>query len=78
MQFSEETSFTYDGKPHTPTVVSITNNVSYKVHYEKGEKFYSNDAPVEEGTYSMVVSLVNDSDGTLVRPWWCTFTITKD
>ena len=49
-----------------------------KVHYEKGEKFYSNDAPVEEGTYSMVVSLVNDSDGTLVRPWWCTFTITKD
>lgn len=78
VQFSEETSFTYDGKPHTPTVVSITNNVSYKVHYEKGEKFYSNDAPVEEGTYSMVVSLVNDSDGTLVRPWWCTFTITKD
>ena len=73
--FSDETEFTYDGNPHTPTVVSITNNVAYKVHYEKGEKFYSDDAPTEKGSYSMVISLVNESDGSLVRPWWCPFSI---
>lgn len=73
--FSDETEFTYDGNPHTPRVISITNNVDYKVHYEKGEGFYSEDAPTEKGSYSMVVSLVNESDGTLVRPWWCPFTI---
>ena len=73
--FSDETEFTYDGNPHTPRVISITNNVDYKVHYEQNEQFYSEDAPTEKGSYSMVVSLVNENDGSLVRPWWCPFTI---
>lgn len=73
--FSDETEFTYDGNPHTPRVISITNNVDYKVHYEQNEQFYSEDAPTEKGSYSMVISLVNENDGSLVRPWWCPFTI---
>lgn len=73
--FSDETEFTYDGNPHTPRVISITNNVDYKIHYEQNEQFYSEDAPTEKGSYSMVISLVNENDGSLVRPWWCPFTI---
>lgn len=73
--FSDETEFTYDGNPHTPRVISITNNVDYKVHYEQNEQFYSEDAPTEKGSYSMVISLVNENDGSLVRPWWCPFAI---
>ena len=73
--FTDESEFAYDGNPHTPAVLSITDDVEYVVHYEQNEVSIGTAAPTEPGEYSMVVELVDSNSGTLVRPWWKPFTI---
>lgn len=60
IEFQNDINYTYDGKYKTPTYV-IPNECSALVHYEQNDIFYSNEAPIAPGTYSLVVS-VNEND----------------
>lgn len=89
--FSEETTFTYDGTGKTPTIVSFTDkegnpltltNEDYSIQYEQNEVLYSDEAPIEVGTYAMVVKFNEEGNyqsayvhATRENPHWITFTI---
>lgn len=72
--FGETTKFTYDGNPHTPTFTVSPEGLTYKIHYEQNEAFYSNDAPTEVGWYALIVE-VEAGNGYAAARKWQTFEI---
>jgi len=72
--FGETTKFTYDGNPHTPTFSVSPEGLTYKIHYEQNEAFYSNEAPTAVGWYALIVE-VEAGNGYAATKKWCTFEI---
>ncbi len=71
--FGEDTTFTYDGNPHTPTF-TVSNGATYSIRYDSNDTFYSYDAPTEVGTYALVIT-VSEGNGFNASTKWVVFHI---
>ncbi len=56
------------GVDAAPTV-TVTGGLDYTVHYEKDEKFYSNEFPTEPGTYAMIVTVTGNDQYNGTTKW---------
>lgn len=72
--FGTTVKFTYDGNPHTPTYQVEPEGLTYHIHYEQNETFYSNEAPTAVGWYALIVE-VEEGNGYGASKKWCVFEI---
>lgn len=73
IEFTNDVAYTYSGSGLTPSF-TIPYGTTATVRYEKDEAFYSNDAPVAPGWYSMIVT-VNETDAYLETTKYVVFHI---
>lgn len=88
VKFGSTVAFEYDGEPHSPTIVSFTDENggtleipagAYTIHYSSDSTgYFSSEAPREVAWYSMVITFSDDSGYVLSngsKKTWCVFHI---
>lgn len=88
VKFGSTVAFEYDGEPHSPTIVSFTDENggtleipagAYTIHYSSDSTgYFSSEAPREVAWYSMVITFSDDSGYVLSngsKKLWCVFHI---